>query len=278
MNLKRYNEILIALALTAGTLAILGNLAWNLMPRGQDYTPPGVAVQAPNLASGGSPPAQRLVLCPPAFASGSEWQYVPLVSVLPGNEENAVLGSSGIYAAKRIQYDRPGPNALDTCDGIRDRQHSVVFNVLIRHGGTGEQHLLLRSPAVVASLQLPDAKCAVGEGNVPCGTLLWTLFDRDSNHDGFLNAKDAGRLYASDLAGEHLRALTPEGNQVLSWQWHSPADELLISVRRDANGDGALDDTDGAELLFSHGDPLTVATPVIDPVILRGLQNVLHQP
>jgi hypothetical protein len=276
MTLKRYNEWLFALIATGGTLAVLSAIAWNLLRHDSGYVPPGVQVHAAVATTSGAQPAQRIMLCPPIVLRNGEWQYLPVVSILPGSMQNAAVSGYALDGAYAVSYGRSGPNALDACESARDRERSVIFNVLMRRGGTGEQRLLLRMPAVLASLNLPDAQCAQGEGNVPCGMLLWTLFDQDTNRDGVLNARDASRLYASDLAGDHFHALSPEGARVQSWQWDAHADELFFNARRDTNGDGAINDEDSAELLFSHGDPLTVATPVLDPVIRNSLETVLH--
>jgi hypothetical protein len=277
MSIKRYNEYLIAILGTALPLLILGTMAWNLIPHGGQYTPPGVTVHpAPGTPSHPKSP-QRLTLCLPASVTDSDWQYVPLTSTLAKEEHNAHIGSFSAMALRSsIAYDSAGPNGLDGCDGLRDRQHSVIFNVLIRNSRTGVQRLLLKEPAVVTSLSMPTPKCASGEGDVPCGTLIWTLIDQDTNHDGVINALDTRHLYLSDLTGQNLRALSPEGAQALRWQWDSHSKELFISVRRDTNGDGQYTEEDGTELLVARGDPLAPAAPVIDATILKLLEGALH--
>jgi hypothetical protein len=199
---------------------------------------------------------------------------MPITSVLAKNAENAALGGySAALLKSSIRYDESGPDALNTCDYVRDRRHSVIFNVLIRNSRTGDQHLLLKEPAVLTSLKVPDPKCATGEGDVPCGTLIWALIDRDTNHDGVINFRDMRRLYVSDLAGQNLRALSSEGTTTLGWKWDSRSNELFIGVRRDANGDGEYTDEDGADLLVARGTPLAPAVPVIDPTILKSLEG-----
>jgi hypothetical protein len=54
------------------------------------------------------------------------------------------------------------------------------------------------------------------------------------------------------------------------------ARELFVGVRHDSNGGSQYTDEDGAGLLIARGDPLTAATPIIDPAILATLQGVLH--
>jgi hypothetical protein len=82
MSLKRYNEFLIAIVGTRVPLVILGMIAWNLMPHGSEYTPPGVTVHpAPGTPSNPKAP-QKLTLCLPASMPDTDLQYVPLTSTL----------------------------------------------------------------------------------------------------------------------------------------------------------------------------------------------------
>jgi len=277
VNLKRYNEFLIAIVGTGVPLVILSAIAWNLIPRGHGYTPPGVTVRAASGAPANPKERQRLALCLPAFLADADWQYVPLMSTIAEGQENTHIGPYLAQASfSTAAYDRGGPNGLDGCDGLRDPRHSVIFNVLVRNSRTGEQRLLLKEPAVVVSLSLPDPKCAGSEGTGPCNTLIWTLIGRDTNRDGVINALDVRRLYASDPAGQNLRPLSPEGTEARRWQWDSHSRELFISVRKDANGDGQYTDEDGTELLVAHGEPLVPATPVIDASVLKSLDSALH--
>jgi hypothetical protein len=106
--------------------------------------------------------------------------------------------------------------------------------------------------------------------------LIWTLIGQDTNHDGVINTRDVRRLYQSDLAGLNWRALSPEDAEALRWQWDSHSRELFISVRRDTNGDGQYTEEDGTELLVARGDPLAPAVPVIDPTLLKSVQDALR--
>lgn len=72
-----------------------------------------------------------------------------------------------------------------------------------RYGVTGhsvrtqEERPLLAKPARVVSLIVPDEKCKEGAGQLPCGTLLWTLRPTDTNKDGTIDYKDAAVAYLS---------------------------------------------------------------------------------
>jgi len=272
MNLKRYNDWLIAIVGTAGPLAILALIAWNLRPHSYDRPMPGVTVQPTAGATSANKPQQQLALCAPIVSNDSDWQYIPLVSVLPKDAANASLGSYSVAYDKMAQGISAPGNALSDCR-YRGESTRVMFNVLVRHGATGDQHLLLQKPALLASLSVPDVKCATGEGDVPCGLLIWTLYDEDTNHDGVINDLDARRLYVSDLAGLTLRRLSPANVTVLDWKWHARTRELFLVVH-DHQTDPQSNDT--TNLLVAKGDFSAPATPVIEPSISNNLKNVLH--
>ena len=134
MNLKRYNEFLIAIVGTGVPLVILSTIAWNLIPHGHEYTPPGVTAHAASGTPANPKERQRLALCLPAFMADTDWQYVPLMSTIAEGGENAHIGPYFSQASfSSIAYDSGGQNGLDGCDGLRDPRHSVIFNVLVRN-------------------------------------------------------------------------------------------------------------------------------------------------
>ena len=166
--------------------------------------------------------------------------------------------------------------SLNNCRYANGESQSVTFNVLIRQGTSGEQHLLLQQPAVLSTLAQPGAKCANGEGEAPCGILLWTLWDADTTHDGAINYLDARRLYASEPNGKNLRPIGPEDATVLDWTWHAKTKSLFVTVRRDTNKDGKFTDLDSTELLVTPSDLSTPAVPVLDPALRKTLEEALR--
>src|ERR1700678_2826529 len=82
MNLRRYNEILFAVVITAAAVAFAVHLLGFGPHRHHDQRA-GVT-GAPSPSGGESPAAgakRSLALCLPSFAPGSDWQYFPVAAL-----------------------------------------------------------------------------------------------------------------------------------------------------------------------------------------------------
>ena len=146
----------------------------------------------------------------------------------------------------------------------------------MRNTSTNEQRLLLSQPAQVVSLSIPDAKCAAGEGDTPCGMLLWVIRDKDTNHDGVVNFKDADTLYASELSAKTLNRLSPADATVLDWTWDALSGEVLMQIRRDVNHDGEFSDADGSEVVSAKVPGVAEGTSILRTDLLQQLQRVVE--
>ena len=259
MKLVRYNEIVMAIV---GTLILLGLAAipvFTLFTAFDRATPAGLAVGP----SSGPKPKQNLVFCPALTEAGGAFQYIPVGLVVAEDADTDPLLNPGQSYNKGSFYEG--------C-GLESYNSSRIFNVVVRDLKTGRQKLLLDNPGQIGSLDLPDAKCAQGEGVAPCGTLLWEIRMADSNGDGRINRRDTLTAYVSDLEVSKLRALTPPDVTLLQATWIARAGMWQFRMRSDVNGDGRYTDEDGSLLLETDGANPAAATSVVDPAVLETLK------
>jgi len=161
--------------------------------------------------------------------------------------------------------------ALDGYSG-----NSRTFNVVVRELGSNGQHLLLDHPGQVYSATLPSDKCAQGEGNTPCGRILWLIRSADTSKDGAIDGRDALMAYASDLDARQLVALSPPDASVLGTHWVVPTDKWQLQVRRDTNKDGVLSEEDGAELIETSTRGSDIGTPFLQDSIRKALNAAIQ--
>jgi hypothetical protein len=99
----------------------------------------------------------------------------------------------GLFVAEHWPRDYPEPGLS---------AETRVFNVIVRTLSSNAQRLLLDHPAQVSAVALPAAKCAQGEGPVPCGRMLWQIrVQRDTNKDGKLSDEDGSELLEARTDG-----------------------------------------------------------------------------
>jgi hypothetical protein len=251
MNLRRYNEILFAVVVTAAAvLFVVYLLRYGL------HGHPGERAGVPGAPPPGSAPAgaeRSLTLCLPAFAPGTDWQYFPV----------AAVGGVPAAAAASTPWTT---NLIEDCH-LAEGSFQGIFDMVIRNSSTNEQRLLLGHPGQILDMTLPDAACGSGTGPVPCNTIFWLVRDRDRNQDGEADAPDETILYASDLAARSLSRLSPPDSSVLDWVWNARSGEVLLQVQLA---------TGGTKVVNARLQPASPGIEVVVPRVLDQLQRALH--
>jgi hypothetical protein len=254
MNLRRYNEILFAVVVTAAAVVFVVHLL-RFGLHGHDEERAGVP-------GGPSPPARSaapagaersLALCLPSFAPGTDWQYFPVAAV------------GGVPAAAAAST--PWITNLSEACHLAEGSFRAIFDVVIRSSSTNEQRLLLGYPGQILDMTLPESGCGSGIGPVPCNTIFWLVRNRASNQDGVVDAREETILYASDLAARSLSRLSPPDSSVLDWIWNARSGEVLLQVQL-ANG--------GTKVVNARLQPASPGTEVVVPRVLNQLQRALH--
>jgi hypothetical protein len=274
MKLQRYNEVLFAVVATGALLLGLTGIAssWWLS-RDRDRDPAGVQLEQPGPATASAPVRQQtLEFCEPQVVGGTPFEYFPVgvVDQLYADRDPKVAGDYG-FAAMMVSSENHVPTT--GCYGDSARR---VTNVVIQNHAQGSERLLLDKPGLIDSMSLPDTDCAKGEGRVPCGIAIWMLRSEDSNGDGKLNALDVLSTWVSDLNGERLRRLTPQGQSTEDVHWFTDSNRLVIRVRPDTNGNEKYTDEDGIRLLVTSATEPSMATEAIGAATLEKLQQAIR--
>ena len=248
MNLRRYNEILFAVLVTAvAVVFVVHLLRFGLHGHHEERagvpSPPGESL-APAVGE------RSLALCLPSFAPGTDWQYFPIAAV--GGVPTAAASTN--------------TNLSEACH-LAEGSFQGIFDVLIRNSSTNEQRLLLGRPGQILDMTLPDPGCGSGAGTVPCNTIFWLVRDRENNQDSVVDARDETILYVSDLAARFLSRLSPPDTSVLDWIWNARSGEVLLQVQLA---------TGGTEVVNARLQPASPGSEVIVPRVLDQLQRALH--
>lgn len=246
MNLRRYNEILFAVVVTAAAVVLVVHLLRFGLHHHHGEGAGVTGAPSPPSRSVAAPGAERsMALCLPSSAPGSDWQYFPVVAV----------GAVPAAAAASTPWTTDVSQACHLAEG----SFQGVFDMVIRNTSTNEQRLLLVHPGQILDMTLPDAGCGSAVGPVPCNTIFWLLRERDSH--------DETVLYASDLAARSLSRLSPQDSSVLDWVWIARSGEVLLQVQLA---------TGGTKVVNARLQPTAPGSEVVVPRVLDQLQRTLH--
>jgi Ca2+-binding EF-hand superfamily protein len=71
-----------------------------------------------------------------------------------------------------------------------------------------------------------------------------SVYNDDTNKDGFINLKDLRRLYLFDINGDRLNPLLPENYSVLKSEYDPENDFMYVFAKLDENQNGQLEDSE----------------------------------
>lgn len=80
--------------------------------------------------------------------------------------------------------------------------------------------------------------------------LMVSVYNEDTNKDGFINLKDLRRFYWFDKNGEREAPLVPENYSVLKSEYDSGNDFMYVFAMLDENGNGARNENEDIHIFW----------------------------
>ena len=80
--------------------------------------------------------------------------------------------------------------------------------------------------------------------------ILISVYNQDTNNDGFINLKDLRRLYLFDLNGELKKAVIPENYSVFKSYFDEKNDYMYVYARLDENGNGSVEQNEMVHIFW----------------------------
>lgn len=77
-----------------------------------------------------------------------------------------------------------------------------------------------------------------------------SVYNEDTNKDGYINLKDLRRLYLFNLKGEKQKALTPENYSVMKSEYDPGNDLMYVFSKLDSNKSGQQDDEEPTHIFW----------------------------
>lgn len=77
-----------------------------------------------------------------------------------------------------------------------------------------------------------------------------SVYDEDSNKDGFINVRDLRRLYHFDIEGKNKRNLIPKNYSVMSSEYDSANDFMYVFAKADKNQNGKMEQDEPTDIFW----------------------------
>lgn len=114
-----------------------------------------------------------------------------------------------------------------------------------------KQKLLFEKPVLIGTLYCPASSTdTLNNHPVRREYMMVSVYNEDTNNDGFINLKDLRRFYLFNINGERQKALVPENYSVFKSEYDPDNDLMYVFAQLDDNGNGQLEDGEPTHIFW----------------------------
>ena len=114
-----------------------------------------------------------------------------------------------------------------------------------------KQKNFFENPVLVKTLYFPSfSKDTLNNNPVHREYFIVSVYNDDTNKDGFINLKDLRRLYLFNINGEKQKALIPENYSILKSEYDSENDFMYVFAQLDNNYNGRQDEKEPTHIFW----------------------------
>jgi hypothetical protein len=107
------------------------------------------------------------------------------------------------------------------------------------------------TPVLIKTLYYPSfSKDTLNNKSVHRNYFLVSVYNEDTNKDGFINQKDLRRFFLFDINGTRQQQLIPENYSVYKSEYDSDNDFIFVFARLDKNANGQIEDNEPSNVFW----------------------------
>ncbi|MEN7550033.1 hypothetical protein AAG747_19070 [Rapidithrix thailandica] len=124
-------------------------------------------------------------------------------------------------------------------------------NVSHYNNTTKIENKLFDKPVLIKTLYYPAfSKDTLNYEPVKRDFYMVSVYDEDSNKDGFINVKDLRRFYHFDINGQNKKALIPKEYSVMSSEYDPANDFMYVFAKKDKNENGQIEPDEPIDIFW----------------------------
>lgn len=113
------------------------------------------------------------------------------------------------------------------------------------------ENKLFDKPVLIKTLYYPAfSQDTLNHEPISRNHYMVSVYDEDSNNDGFVNAKDLRRFYLFDINGNIIKPLIPKNYSVISSEYDSANDYMYVFAKIDKNQNGRIEQNEGIHIFW----------------------------
>ena len=126
-----------------------------------------------------------------------------------------------------------------------------LINVSHFNTETQKQKLFFERPVLIKTLYYPAfSKDTLNYKPVSRNYFMISVYDEDSNKDGFINVNDLRRFYSFDINAENKKAIVPTDYSVYKSEYDPGNDFIYVFAKLDENKNGKVDELEPVHVFW----------------------------
>jgi len=126
-----------------------------------------------------------------------------------------------------------------------------MVNISLFEIKENKQKNMFEKPVLIKTLYYPSfTKDTLNYKPINRNYLMISVYNEDTNKDGFINLKDLRRFYLFNINGERQKALIPENYSVFKSEYDSDNDLMYVFAKLDNNNNGRQDESDPIHIFW----------------------------
>ncbi|MCH2235585.1 MAG: hypothetical protein MK078_15140 [Crocinitomicaceae bacterium] len=142
--------------------------------------------------------------------------------------------------------------------GLEAMQGYNMINVSHFNNETKTENKLFRRPVLIRTVYYPAfSNDTLASTPVTRNYYMVSVYDDDTNEDGYINFMDLRRFYYFDIEGKNQQRLIPKEYAVMSSEYDWVNDYMYVYTRKDTNENGQMESTEPTTIFWIDlKDPL----------------------
>lgn len=125
------------------------------------------------------------------------------------------------------------------------------INVSHFNNKTNTQNEFFEKPVLIKTLYYPSfSKDTLNFSPVKRNYYMVSVYDEDTNNDGYISVKDLRRFYLFDMNGEQVKPLVPKNYSVMSSEYDSANDFMYVFAKTDQNNNGQMEQEEETHIFW----------------------------
>ena len=170
-------------------------------------------------------------------------RLIPIYKVNRNNRTGESFTGSNNFHTRWDNGQNRGNNwNYNLMPGLEATYGYNMINVSHYSTETATQNELFENPVLIKTLYYPAfSNDTLNYEPVRRDYYMISVYDEDTNEDGFINMQDLRRFYLFDIDGTSRQELIPTNYSTLSSQYDSDNDFMYVFARLDKNQNGQME-------------------------------------